>query len=253
MQAEDDGFDKGFVRGKGPARARRKTADQQLQADADESEGEREEATSRSQRRKEKFEAKRDRKKLAKDMKKAEHAASAALGATKKCAECKKTLPLSDFWEDQGRCKQCSKEKKAVIDLARRQGEIEWFKTLDEKGQVDLGKAYKKAKTQAEKDRTKVKFSIKTYRESVVASAGLRGERRRRLMSESQFIAWATSDDGDNLTRQQAASKWEEMKSDPTYKKEGPKGPKQKIYVPIHKELVDFEEISLMLICFVCS
>ncbi|CAE7271941.1 unnamed protein product [Symbiodinium sp. KB8] len=135
----------------------------------------------------------------------------------------------------------------------RRQGELEWFKGLDEKGQVDLSKAYKKAKTQAEKDRTKVKFSIKRYTESVVTSTGLRGERRRRLMSETQFIAWATSDEGDNLSKQQAILKWQEMKANPMFKKEGPKGPKQKIYVPIHKDLIDYEDVGLVLICFVCE
>ncbi|CAE7489946.1 unnamed protein product, partial [Symbiodinium sp. CCMP2456] len=250
MQAEDDGFGKCFNSGEAAAKARRKQPKPVEPADpAALDAGSEGEASSRANVRKQKFEAKRERKKLAKDKKKTDHAASAAAGATKKCADCKKVLPLDEFWEDQGRCKTCSKEKKSVIDMAKRQGELEWFKSLDEKGQVDLSKAYKKAKTHAEKDRTKVKFSVKRYKESVLASTGHRGERRRRLMSEGQFMSWATSDDGDNLSKQQAILKWEEMKADPAFKKEGPKGPKQKIYVPIHKDLIDYEDVSLLLIC----
>ena len=241
MQAEDDGFGKTFNSGEGATRARPKKRGEPDATDAASEASSRDNNRNRSSRRSE----------IAKDKKK-KHAVSVAAGATKTCADCKKVLALSDFWEDQGRCKTCSKEKKSLIDMARRQGELEWFKGLDEKGQVDLSKAYKKAKTQAEKDRTKVKFSIKRYTESVVTSTGLRGERRRRLMSETQFIAWATSDEGDNLSKQQAILKWQEMKANPMFKKEGPKGPKQKIYVPIHKDLIDYEDVGLVLICFVC-
>eukprot|EP00439_Symbiodinium_sp_Y106_P021261 s8205_g2.t1 len=249
MQAEDDGFDKGFRVGHSNKAVRAAGAEAAEQVDP----GSDRETSPRSKKRKEKFQDKRDRKKQAKEKKKIEHAASAASGATKKCSDCKKTLPLGEFWEDQGRCKVCSKEKKSVLDMAKRQGELEWFRSLDDKGQTDLSKAYKKAKTQAEKDRTKVKFSIKRYKETLVASTGARGETRKRLMSQSQFIAWAQTEEGDGLTKQQAGLKWESMKDDPHYKKEGPKGPKQKIYVPIHKEMIDYEDVSLLLICCVCS
>ena len=167
---------------------------------------------SRKQRRQEAVEDRKEKKKIARAAKRADVVAGSNT-ATKKCSQCKKTQPLSDFFQDHGVCKCCSNEKRALANIAKRQNQTEYYKSLSEKEQAEVIKGYRKAKAQAEKDRARLKFSVKKYVETLRASTGIRGERRRRLMNETQYVAWATSEEGENLSRGAASAKWQSPKS----------------------------------------
>ena len=170
--------------------------------------------------------------------------------ATKKCKDCKKTLPMDEFYNDQASCKACSKESKNLINMAISQGCLPWLKSLSEKEKQDLQRAVRKARLQAEKERTKLKFSLKTYRETLKSQTGQRMERRRRLMSEAQWMKHAMEEE--DYTKSQAEAKWLEMMKSPRFKKEGV-APKIKIYVPIQKDLLDYDDISAFLSCDSCA
>ena len=72
-----------------------------------------------------------------------------------------------------------------MAKIAKNQDCLAWFRSVSEKDKGELVKAYRKAKDKAEQERTKLKFCLKTYRETVRAQQGQRFERRRRLMSEA--------------------------------------------------------------------
>ena len=168
----------------------------------------------------------------------------AAPAQTKQCRDCKKTLDVSLFWADQASCKECAKDNRNLNGLAKNQKCTEWLRSLNVKEKADLLKAYRKAKEKAEKDRAKLKFSLIQYQESVKAQQGQRCERRKRLMSESQYMKYAQTEE--DLTKNQAEAKWQKMLHSPRYIKEG-EAPKQKIYVPLQKELLDYDDVGASL------
>ena len=106
----------------------------------------------------------------------------------KKCKHCKKNKPLSDFYQNQADCKQCSKDMRNLENHARNCNETEWLKNAEKDA---LLLAYSKEREHAEKERTKVKFSMTTYKQRTVHAAGVRKEGRRRFMTEHGYYAWS--------------------------------------------------------------
>ena len=161
---------------------------------------------------------------------------------TKKCSRCKKPKPVSDFYAGKASCKSCAKDLKNLENQAKSAKETEWYKSLDEKEVDALLAAYNKERDRAAKERSKVKFSI-TYKERLIHSAGLRKEGRRRLMTESAYIAWARSVEGGSLTANQADEKWKEMCSDPSVPTEG-EGTSLKVAVKIYDDIIDYDDVA---------
>ena len=159
----------------------------------------------------------------------------------KKCKDCKGLLDLTEFWMDQAVCKSCSRENRNLLNMAKNQDCLEWYKSLSEKEKSDLGKAYRKAKKKAESERSKMKFSMKAYRESIRVQQGARMERRRRAMTEAQWMRHAVEEE--DMTRLQAETRWKEMLLDSSFVKEGA-GAKTKIYVPIHNDMLDYDDVG---------
>ena len=145
----------------------------------------------------------------------------------KKCKDCKALLDLTEFWMDQAVCKSCSRENRNLLNMAKNQDCLEWYKSLSEKEKSDLGKAYRKAKKKAESERSKMKFSMKAYRESIRVQPGARMD----------------AVEEEDMTRLQAETRWKEMLLDSSFVKEGA-GAKTKIYVPIHNDMLDYDDVG---------
>ena len=175
---------------------------------------------------------------------KSKDAADSQEPGCKRCKDCKKSLPEASFYQDQAMCKDCSKESRNVANIAKNQDCLPWFRSLSENEKAELLRSYRKAKEKAHKERSKLKFCLKTYRETVRAQQGQRFERRRRLMSEAQYIKYAMLEE--DLTKSQAGAKWQEMLQSKEYRKEGT-APKQKIYVPMAKDLLDYHDVGASL------
>ena len=154
----------------------------------------------------------------------------------KTCKRCKKKKPSNNFYASQNDCKECAHHWKNVKLFVKRQDEEEWFKGLSEAEQEALVKAYIKTRSRAEKDRSKIKFSARKYREEL---DGAKVQHTRRLMNEAQFVKWAQSTEGENMTKKQAEDKWLEMLESPDILKVG-----DKCAVKIFTDMVDYSDLS---------
>lgn len=162
---------------------------------------------------------------------------------TKRCKRCKMVRPLSEFFQGQAGCKPCSKDVTNLENHARSSGEVAWSKGLSE-GEMDaLLQAYQKERQRASKERTKIKFSMTTYKEKTVHSIGIRKEGRRRMMNHEQYCAWAKTVEGGSLTTQQAENKWNEMEVDPDVPHEG-EGSYLQLGIKIYTDLIDYDDHS---------
>ena len=114
----------------------------------------------------------------------------------KRCKSCKKQKPHSEFYAAKAECRDCSHVQTNVLRQVRRQKETAWYDTLSEVEKENMNKAYVKVKKECEKDRTRVRFSVKKYKEELEARAGLRFEGRNRFMTKKQYISYARSEEG---------------------------------------------------------
>lgn len=166
-------------------------------------------------------------------------------GTLRKCKRCKKSLPADSFYQSQGNCINCSKDLRNLRNIAKANGEVEWFQTLDESALDKLVQAYGKEKEKAVKERTKIKFSMTTYKERKVHAEGTRKEGRRRYMTEEQYYLWARTVDGGCLSKSKAEAKWGEYLDDPNTKRdeEGPNG-ELRLAIRVYTEEVDYDDVA---------
>ena len=115
-----------------------------------------------------------------------------------------KKKPHSQFYAGQADCKECSHDAKNVLMAVKRQNELEWFGRLSEHEKDALRKAYSKEKEKCDKERGRVRFNIKKYKEEVEARQGVRFEGRRRFMTQKQFMKHARSEEGGLLVTWQS-------------------------------------------------
>ena len=163
----------------------------------------------------------------------------------RKCKRCKKALPTDSFYQSQGNCINCSKDLRNLRNIAKANGEVEWFQSLDETALDKLVQAYGKEKEKAIKERSKVKFSMTTYKERKVHAEGTRREGRRRYMTEEQFAAWAKTVEGGCMSAKKAETKWDEYMDDPLTKRdeEGPNG-ELRLAVKVYTEEIDYDDVA---------
>lgn len=161
----------------------------------------------------------------------------------KKCRRCKKQKKGSEFYQQQAVCQECSNGLRTLQNVAKRTGETEWLKNLDET-QVDaLMVAYNKDKAAALKDRAKFQFNLALYKETTVHQQGVRKERRRRMMTEEAYYKFAKSVKGGSLSTSQAERKWQEYKEDPSTVTEG-EGDAMKMSIPVSIDLIDYDDVG---------
>ena len=164
----------------------------------------------------------------------------------KTCRACQKSRPLSDFALNQTVDKDCKKALDVISKKARQQSKVEWFKSVkaDPKKLKSLVTSYRQASQEAEKaGQKKSTWNLAEYLEEVRASSETVGTSRGKMMWQDQAIEFWRSTDGGSLTKQEAASKWDELVA--TYEALGipndQKGPaKASLRLRIHTEdLVD--------------
>lgn len=159
----------------------------------------------------------------------------------KKCKRCKRSKPLSDFYQNQAGCKQCSKDMRNLENHARSCKETEWLKSLDDTEKDALLQAYAKEREKAEKERSKVKFSLTTYKQRTVHAAGVRKEGRRRFMTEQAYYAWSRTPEGGAKTQTQAEQKWQEMLNDPMTPTQGT-GVEFQLAIHLFDDLINYDD-----------
>ena len=159
----------------------------------------------------------------------------------KKCKRCKKSKALSDFYQNQAGCKQCSKDMRNFENHARNCKEVEWARSLDDAEKDALLVAYGKEREKAEKERTKLKFSMTNYKQRTVHAQGVRKEGRRRFMTEQGYYAWSRTPEGGSKTQKQAEEKWQEMLNDPKVPSQGT-GVEFQLAVHMFDDLIDYDD-----------
>ncbi|CAL1151620.1 unnamed protein product [Cladocopium goreaui] len=177
---------------------------------------------------------------------KGRHKVETTKKGAKTCRACQKSRPLSDFALNQTVDKDCKKALDVISKKARQQGKVEWFKNVkaDPKKLRSLVTSYRQASQEAEKaGQKKSTWNLAEYIEEVRASTETVGTSRGKMMWQDQAIEFWRSTDGGALTKQEAASKWDELVA--TYEALGiphdHKGPaKASLRLRIHTEdLVD--------------
>lgn len=168
-------------------------------------------------------------------------ASSVASSAEKKCRRCKRMKPTAAFYQSQAQCTDCSQGMKNLQNLAKRTGERQWLRGLDESQLDHLLQSYNKEKARANKERSKIAFNLAAYKEKHFKASGVRKEARRRLMTEEQFYMWAKSAEGGCMSSTQAQQKWDEYMNDPNTPQEG-EGKFLKLGVPIFIDLVEYDD-----------
>ncbi len=159
----------------------------------------------------------------------------------KKCKRCKTQRPSNEFFQGHGHCQDCSLTMRNLQNIAKKSGEVDWLRSLEESEMDKLMQAYNKEKSRAQKERSKVKFNLAMYKERNFQSNGVRKEARRRLMTEEQYYMFAKTVDGGGLSQTQAQQKWQDFLQDPSIPQEG-EGKNFKVGVPLYVDIVDYDD-----------
>ena len=148
----------------------------------------------------------------------------------KKCNKCLKTKPIEMYNLDQAVCKPCGQAKKALQRLARKQGCEEWLNQLEGQNPKEFGKmlvVYNKhrdeeagdddddegmpvpfaKKRKGGKDKC-APFPLLEYKERLVASSGVRGEAKGKMMWRDEYLEEAKLTYMGNLSHPEAMANW---------------------------------------------
>ncbi|CAK9032127.1 Uncharacterized protein SCF082_LOCUS19933, partial [Durusdinium trenchii] len=161
----------------------------------------------------------------------------------KKCKRCKKLRLVSDFYQGQANCAECSTKLRTIRNIAKRSQEVQWLDSLDDSQLDTLLAAYTKEHEAAKKERCKCTFNLTLYKEKSIRAAGVRKEVRKRMMSEECFYDFAKGAQGGSLSSTQAQRKWAEYLADPNTVQEG-EGSTLKLSIPIATDIIDYDDIS---------
>ena len=161
--------------------------------------------------------------------------------AMKKCKRCKQQRASSEFFQGHGHCQECSLTMRNLQNIAKKSGEVEWLRSLEDSEVDKLMQAYNKEKSRAQKERTKVKFNLAMYKERSYQSNGVRKENRRRMMTAEQYYMFAKTVDGGALSQTQAQQKWQDFLQDSSVPQEG-EGKNFKLGVPLYMDIVDYDD-----------
>ena len=170
-------------------------------------------------------------------------------GKWQKCTSCKKTLDKSkDFHADQTKCKACSADMRAFNRATEAQGCSEKIQDLaksDPGTHTRVVKEWVKERRKMQAAGERIKFNIWQFVISLQHSEGERLEARGRMMWRSYFLTWSQSDEGGNLSEQEAKKQWQEYESDKSVARDyrGPGG-HIRLKVPMFDDVVEFKQLS---------
>ncbi|CAE7443624.1 unnamed protein product [Symbiodinium sp. KB8] len=133
------------------------------------------------------------------------------------CSECGKSLPSTDFWEDQNRCKSCFNNSRSLLRIAKNQGckvAVQKLKSEQPQAFQALNKAYGQHRLQQEKTGKKVKFAVTSFIVDWQKRQGFKGSATGEMMWEREFYEFAAGAKMGFLTSEESKAMWEQMKAE---------------------------------------
>ena len=170
------------------------------------------------------------------------------LAQHKKCVGCCKHKPLTDFHEGKGKCNGCFNDRRSLLRLSDSQkcrDVLDDMETNDEKQFDSLVKTLSKARDQAKKTRSKMKLSIRAFRESYKSESGLRKQNIGEFMWIGEYIEFCKTVKMGSLSAEEGRLKWEKMVDDKKVQRdnEGPRG-MLRLAIQVSKQIIDYEDIA---------
>ena len=161
---------------------------------------------------------------------------------------CGKTKPLSEYWKDQKKCKECVLHQRAFWRHAEKQGVQQDMKDLESESPQtfkDVLKGFLKERTRAAAADGKIKFSMTAFKKSLQGRSGDRREDEKVMMWEGQWLEEARKAAHGFLTKEEAEAKWAGWLADETVRKDnlGPRG-YMRVAVPTRTVVLDFDEVA---------
>ena len=149
--------------------------------------------------------------------------------ASKKCTECKKEKAHDLFYQDQGRCIECSQNRKALLRVAEVQGakkDVLQLQESDPDAFNELQRNFNKARSQMTKDSKRIKFSVVCFIREYEKRQGLRDARVGEFIWEGEWKEMAGGAKFGFLTAEEASLEWNKMKAEAWRPRDnlGPKG-----------------------------
>ena len=157
---------------------------------------------------------------------------------------CRKTLPGSEFHDDQVLCKKCFNSDRKFGRLAEKQSQSEWLHDLKAEQPKVLASLQRKFMKHCDENSANT-FSVLEHKRRIIARRGSRGSNRKKWTWEEEFIEKMQSVEMGKYTASEARKMWKEKMVNPKYKRNtrGPRGTLQ-IKVPIGQYESDFSEMA---------
>ena len=157
---------------------------------------------------------------------------------------CRKTLPGSEFHDDQVLCKKCFNSDRKFGRLAEKQSQSEWLRDLKAEQPKVAASLQRKFMKHCDENSANT-FSVLEHKRRIIARRGSRGSNRKKWMWEEEFIEKMQTVEMGKYTASEARKMWKEKIANPKYKRNhrGPRGTLQ-IKVPIGQYESDFSEMA---------
>ena len=131
---------------------------------------------------------------------------------------CQRTLDVTQFQWNQGKCMSCKQAWDSLYGICRRQGKLEWLNKQKESPEAlsALVKNYQSAQKLYSAGETQSKWSLVEYKQLLETAAMIDIVDGGQMMNEEAYITHATASERDRpLSRPQARAQWAQWSSDP--------------------------------------
>ena len=133
------------------------------------------------------------------------------IGGTKYCRGCGKWKPLDQFAINQDLDFECKSIKDRLYGMAKRQGQLDWFTATvhnDERFLVVMRAARMKLIV----NKSRMRFDVAQYKECFESTTEVLVDDQGEMMTEDEWVEYATSKRTGRLTATQAQAQWQNWK-----------------------------------------
>ena len=166
----------------------------------------------------------------------------------RKCKQCNKWKEDSDFNEQQGKCKECYNDNRALRRVAERQNmreDLDEMEKNDPRQHSALVKAFLKEREATKKSGKRLKFCIHSFTVKYKSQVGTRGEAVGEMMWEGEWLEEAQKAKHGFLSLQEARDMWARWDKDPQHPRdrEGPRN-SLRLCVKTKDKIVQYNDVS---------
>ena len=168
---------------------------------------------------------------------------------TQKCTGfCGRKKPLTEYNQDQRKCKECVLHERSFWRFADKQKSKTDMRALEASDPAlfkDIQKEFIKERQKAANAEQKVKFNIASFKKSLQSRSGDRRDDQRVMMWEGLWKEESKTAKYGYLTTEEAEKKWKDWLADDSIPKDynGPRG-YQQVAVPSQSVLSNFKEVA---------